>query len=107
MAGVAMTHYDGRGNLTQSDYLTLGGAPGVPNDEFRQRGVGTYTVNPDCTGSATIATTPNSQLQVKFVIVDQGDQILLVVSSLSPAPGVVLPARITGRATRVRTDFRW
>ena len=107
MGGVVMSHFDGKGNVTQSDFITLGGVPAVPNDEFRQGGVGTYTVNPDCTGSSTVATGPGSQITTKFVIVNQGDEILLVVSSLSPAPGVVLPARITSRAVRAHPGFPW
>jgi len=101
-AGVAMDHFDGRGNITQSDFITLGGVAAVPNDEFRQGGTGTYTVNSDCTGSASISPAPGAQIEMKFVVVKEGGEILAVVSSLSPAPGVVVPARITARAVRVR-----
>ncbi len=56
--GVAMTNFDGAGNLTQVDFVTRNGAllpgPTDPTTGFRTSQTGTYKVNPDCTGSAEI-----------------------------------------------------
>jgi len=79
--------FDGNGNLTQRDYI--GGS--VPA-EFAPKGQerGTYTVNPDCTGSMVInlnvpgAPPPNGVIQILFVISDGGRHIHEVVSQLTP-----------------------
>jgi hypothetical protein len=47
---VNLTHFDGGGNLTSVDHVILNGT--VPPVAWRA-GVGTYSVNPDCTGQAT------------------------------------------------------
>lgn len=55
--GVAMTHFDGEGGLTQVDWVVANGAvvPGPPNQYgFHDMETGSYTVNPDCTGEAEI-----------------------------------------------------
>jgi hypothetical protein len=50
LSGVVKTTNDGKGNFTQVDAVGVNGdvAPGW------RPGTGTYTVNPDCTGTATI-----------------------------------------------------
>ena len=56
-AGVSMMHFDGMGHFTQVDFTVINGAPspGATNENgFRNGEMGTYTVNPDCTGSAEI-----------------------------------------------------
>jgi hypothetical protein len=77
----------GNGNLTQRDYLGNTTPP-----EFAPAGTetGTYTVNPDCTGSMVI-TTPSLLINILFVISDGGSHIHEVVSQLTPAgaPGPV------------------
>jgi hypothetical protein len=85
--GVALQHYDGRGHITQVDHIVFGGYP--PPAEWTP-GTGTYTVNPDCTGSAVIispsSAPPGSSgapppLNVHFVIVDHNRQIKQVVDA--------------------------
>src|SRR5260370_15146497 len=49
--GVAMTHFDGKGNLTQVDHVVVNG---VPPPVAGNPGSGPYTVDPDCTGTLTI-----------------------------------------------------
>jgi hypothetical protein len=49
--GVAMTHFDGHGNLSQVDFVTLNGVAGGP--DWRPA-TGTYEINADCTGTAQI-----------------------------------------------------
>jgi len=55
--GVNLTHFDGNGNLTSVDHVTVNGA--VPAVQWRA-GVGTYSVNRDCTGQASF-TYPDGQ----------------------------------------------
>lgn len=48
--GANRTHFDGSGNLSSVDHVIINGT--VPAVAWRA-GVGTYTVNPDCTGQAS------------------------------------------------------
>ena len=74
---VAMSHYDGNGNFTQVDFAVV---QGVPQSTEWRPGVGTYTVNPDCTGSAALIPTPGAApILQHFVIVNNGKEILGVV----------------------------
>jgi hypothetical protein len=80
LRGVAMTHFDGNGNLTQVDHVLVNGAP--PPSEWTP-GSGTYTVNPNCTGTAqiNIPGNPLSPLNLHFVVVRQGREIHTVVEA--------------------------
>jgi len=55
--GVAMTEFDGKGNLTQIDTVTIDGT--VVADFTHTPATGTYTVNPDGTWSVSLVL-PNS-----------------------------------------------
>jgi hypothetical protein len=55
--GVNLTHFDGAGNLTSVDHVIINGV--VPVVDWRP-GVGTYSVNPNCTGQASF-TYPDGQ----------------------------------------------
>jgi hypothetical protein len=104
--GIAMTHFDGAGNLTQVDYtmsLTAGGqAPegigGIDTSPaFRTGEKGTYHVNSDCTGTAEIdfpsppSGVKGAVIKLIFVLSNHGNAIHTVVTSLTPpgAPGPV------------------
>lgn len=107
--GVAMTHFDGAGHLTQVDFVLSspnaapppGPSPTDPVTGFHNEETGVYTVNADCTGRFEIdfpsITTPNGTvvkgavIQAMFVLSDHGKAIHTVVSSLTPpgAPGPV------------------
>ena len=84
VAGIKV--FDGNGNLTQRDYI----GNSVPA-EFAPPGQerGTYTVNPDCTGSMVInlnvpgAPPPNGVIEILFVISDGGRHIHEVVSQIT------------------------
>ena len=78
--GVTMTHFDGRGDISSVEHTVVNGAPLSPG--FTVRATGTYSVNHDCTGSATV-NTPNSPVPLKlfFVIVKHGTQINAVLDS--------------------------
>jgi hypothetical protein len=77
--GLAMAHFDGKGNITQVDHIVFNGIR--PLTEWTP-GTGTYTVNPDCTGAAVI-NSPSGQgpVNLHFVVVNQGKQINQVVDA--------------------------
>jgi hypothetical protein len=92
VAGIKV--FDGRGNLTQRDYMGDGVAADFspPGQEK-----GTYQVNPDCTGSmvihlnAPVTTGSTGVINILFVIANGGRHIHEVVSAFTPpgAPGPV------------------
>jgi hypothetical protein len=73
-----MAHFDGEGNITEVDHVVLNGMPPAPEEEWRPSS-GTYTVNPDCTGSAAITIPGNPPINYHFVVVKHGREILEVV----------------------------
>jgi hypothetical protein len=76
---LVLAHFDGEGNITEVDHVVLNGMPPAPEDEWRAT-TGTYTVNANCTGSATIAVLPGfPPLQYHFIVVKNGREILEVV----------------------------
>ena len=75
--GVAMTRFDGEGQLTQVDYATRNGEPMFP--DWRPA-VGTYSINPDCTGTAEIVPTDGGPtIRLRLVVVDHGREIRTIV----------------------------
>jgi hypothetical protein len=93
--GITMTHYDGRGNMTQVDHIVVNGVPPVEEWTF---GAGTYHVNSDCTGTSSfnVPSTGNF-VNLRFVLVKQGKEIHTVVTA--PFNG---PARtVTSAGIRV------
>jgi len=75
LAGVALITFDGAGSYTGKDSTSFGG--------FFSEGTltGTYTVNDDCTGTTT-TTFPNGFVVTSnIVIVDNGKEILMVISN--------------------------
>ncbi len=74
---LTMTHFSGNGKLSGVDYVVVNGMP--PLEEWRPSS-GTYKINPDCTGSASIEVAPDAPpLSYHFVVVSNGRKILLVV----------------------------
>jgi hypothetical protein len=92
LRGVAMTHFDGRGNLTQVDHVVFNGV--LPPLEWTPA-TGTYSVNRDCTGEAEIIIpgSPFSPVILRLVVGNNGTEIRTVVSK----PGYV----VTSTATKV------
>ena len=75
--GVSMTHFDGEGNLTQVDFTTRNGVPLLP--DWRPA-TGSYSINPDCTGTAEIVPSDGSPiLRLRLVVTDHGREIRTVV----------------------------
>ncbi len=109
--GVAMTHFDGEGVLSQIDFVMqypdmLGLSSPVPNGDpadpvsgFNVGETGTYEVNADCTGWMEIDFPPvgagGAVIKGRLVLSDRGRAIHLTVYSAQPphAPGPV-PALI-------------
>ncbi len=89
--GVAITNFDGQGNLTQT-YGTSHGS--INGDSSNDTGSGTYSINEDCSGTMTLnftGKTPPVSLKLWIVVVDGGDQVNLVV--MTPTPnGAPFPA---------------
>ena len=77
--GLTMTHFDGRGNLTWVEHTVVQGTPVQPGWVAAS---GTYTVNPDCTGTAVV-NTPNSPvpLNLALVVVKRGKEVRTVLDA--------------------------
>jgi len=100
--GVAITHFDGAGNLTQSDFVVTAGVPNPANGNsqtgfhFSTGETGTYTINSDCTGSAEIdlnVPVPSGStgvIKLMLVVTNGGRAIHTVVSEITP-PGATKP----------------
>jgi hypothetical protein len=105
--GVAITHFDGAGKLTQTDFVLTAGVPLPSNGNaltgfhFSTGETGTYKVNPDCTGSAEIdANAPvppglsSGVIKLMLIVTHGGRAIHAVVSELT-APGATTPSVVT------------
>jgi hypothetical protein len=114
VSGVALTTFDGQGGLLQTDFVVKNGTPAGSPDAFRTGENGTYTVNSDCTGTATINfpdAAPPQKIVLMFVIVNHGRGIRTVVSALYVGPGIAsmtpTAAQITSEGTKAeRGDHR-
>ena len=94
--GVAMAHFDGKGNFHQIDSVTIGGHQ--VSDFTHTPANGTYKVNPDCTGSFTIIFTDGRPtVTADFVVVENGAEIDTVVTSAGGAQGVLATRSIGKR----------
>jgi hypothetical protein len=77
LRGVVLQRYDGDGNITQVDHVVVNGTP--PSEAWRP-GTGTYSVNADCTGTATLNIAGGGPpLVVYFVVAKHGKEIRQVV----------------------------
>ena len=85
LRGLAMTEFDGRGNLTQVDFTTINGA--AAGTSWRTA-VGSYDVDSDCTGTMQIIPGDGSPtLNLKLVVADHGRTVHNIV--LGNATGAV------------------
>ena len=82
--GVALQSYDGQGHFTQVDavadngFLTPGWRPGS----------GSYSVNPDCTGTQTLVVPGMGDLHLQIIVAQGGNTIHQVVID----PGIATTA---------------
>jgi hypothetical protein len=94
--GIAMAHFDGEGNFTQIDTVTVNGM--VVADFNHSPANGTYTVNPDCTGMFTISFTDGRPPVVTaFVVVANGFEIDTVVTSAGGNQGILATGSVGKR----------
>jgi len=114
IVGVAITHFDGAGKLTQKDFTMDGGLPSPANGNaasgfhFAGGETGTYSVNSDCTGSAEIdlnAPAPpglsRGVIKLMFIVPPDGATIHTVVSEIT-APFATAPSLNTTRSDASR-----
>jgi len=73
-AGVSLKTFDGHGNTAGSGYSSVNGA--VSQGSYS----GTYTVNPDCTGTYTIQISGGPTGHAFFVIDDGGNELRIIVT---------------------------
>jgi hypothetical protein len=71
LTGVTKTTYDGLGNLTALDASGVNG--NVPPGW--RTGTGSYTVNPDCTGTETISFPGQADIHAQFVLAQSGNKL--------------------------------
>jgi len=102
LEGLALTHFDGKGGLSQADFFVFNGVPLDPN--FVEGETGTYTVNADCTGTATIHFPNGQQLDLKLVVVKGGSEVHIVVSALTAPDGTPLFVTTRSHGVRVSQD---
>src|SRR5882762_8278194 len=88
--GLAKTTFDGKGNLTQLDAIAVNGnvAPGWASN------TGTYSVNPNCTGTFTVTNGSQPPVHLQMIIAQSGNTIHDMVID----PGIAT----TAEAERVR-----
>jgi hypothetical protein len=75
--GIALTTFDGMGNMTQIDVVSHNGSVA----ETWRPGSGPYTVNSNCTGTMQINAAGSPPLSLEIVIGQQGKQIHTVVTN--------------------------
>ena len=94
--GVAITEFDGKGNLSQIDTVTIDGK--VVADFTHTPATGTYEVNPNCTGTFTINFTDGRPpVTTAFVVVYGGAEIDTVVTSAGGAQGILATGSVGKR----------
>jgi hypothetical protein len=89
--GIAKQTFDGKGNLTQVDAVATNG---ILTPGWRQ-GTGSYSVNPDCTGTQTIVNSGMPDLHLQIIVAQSGNKIHQVATD----PGLAT----TAEGERVRT----
>jgi len=89
--GLALTHFDGAGGLTQPVGVSHGSISG---DSDNATGSGTYSLNADCSGTMTLnltGKTPAVSIQLWIIVVNRGKEIHTVVRTPTPN-GTPFPA---------------
>jgi hypothetical protein len=102
IAAVGRASLDEAGNATGTESRSVGG--GFADETF----TGTYTVNKDCTGNATILFYESGQLVrtsvLSLVIDDDEREIRMVQKSLQLPSGAFLPVVVTVEARRIFSE---
>ena len=71
ITGLSKTTFDGAGNITQLDAVAANG--NVPPGW--RRSTGTYSVNPDCTGTSTVSNSPQPPVHLQIIVAQSGNTI--------------------------------
>ena len=80
-AGVNLDTFDGKGTITATGFAIVDGNGGPQTEN------GTYTVNPDCTGTYEVQISPGGfTAHASFVIDDHGNELQIIVTD----PGNVI-----------------
>ncbi|MEW9584697.1 hypothetical protein [Paraburkholderia sp. DGU8] len=79
--GVALQNFDGAGSFTRTDFLNTNGSPRGGQTMFNPNQHGTYTVNPDCTGTMHIVYDSGAVLDLQMVIADDARTIKAIISA--------------------------
>ena len=74
--GIDKVTFDGKGNFTQVDAVAMNGHLDAPG---WRPGTGTYSVNPDCTGTQTIVVPGLPDLHLQFIVAQSGNTIHQIV----------------------------
>jgi hypothetical protein len=113
--GVAITHFDGAGKLTQRDFVITAGLPNVGNGNaetgfvFSTGETGSYALNSDCTGTAEIDLNvpvpfgSKGVIKLMLVVTNDGRAIHTVVSELT-SPGATAPSLVTTSSDAWKID---
>jgi hypothetical protein len=94
MIGVALTTFDGDGNLTQIDNIH-GSISGYPASAADRPGTGTYTLGENCTGTISLTNEGAPTLTLRIVVVKNGKEIRTIVTN---------PALVMVTSSGVRVD---
>jgi hypothetical protein len=107
--GIAITHFDGAGKLTQRDFVETAGVPNAGNGNaqtgfvFSTGETGSYSLNSDCTGTMEI----DLNVPVPFgstgviklmIVVTNGGRAIHVVVAENTSPGATMPTLVTTSA---------
>jgi hypothetical protein len=90
---VAIVTFDGMGNFTRTDFGNMNGVPKGGQTAFNPNQTGTYTVNPDCTGTMQIKYTAGPVpsgvvLDLEMVVADDGTVVKAIIAKETvPAAG--------------------
>jgi hypothetical protein len=81
--GVHMTHFDGKGNLTQVDSILANGGPLSDWTPV----TGTYHLDANCTGTISLSPSTSGFVNLRIVVVRDGKEIHTVVWPPFDGPG--------------------
>jgi hypothetical protein len=70
--GVLTYTFDGKGNLTGTEHVVVNGSPFNPGFLANS---GTYSVNPDCTGTETISFRGHADIHAQFALAQSGNKL--------------------------------
>jgi hypothetical protein len=84
--GVHMTHFDGKGNLTEVDHILVYPVAFLPNATDWVPVTGSYHINADCTGTINLLPSTGGFVNLTIVVVKKGREIHTVVTAPFDGP---------------------